>query len=235
MNVLLCDAPRKKNEQNTAFVDIDEIAERADIVTLHVPLNVDGEYKTYHLFDKKIFDKLKSKVLINTSRGEVVETNALRRAIENKKFDFTVIDVWENEPKADKNLLSMVDIATPHIAGYSLDGKAQGTTMTVRAVSKFFNLGLDNWKVESLPEPEEKIVINCENKSAFNVVQNIVKSAYNIMLDDCMLKQNPDDFEKLRSSYRVRREFAAHKIFAQNMNDEQKKILNLLNFNVENH
>jgi len=235
MNVLLCDAPRKKNEKNISFIDIEELVERSDIVTLHVPLNLCGDYKTHHLFDEKMFDKLKAKILINTSRGEIVETNALKSAIENKKLDFTIIDVWENEPKIDKKLLSLVDIATPHIAGYSLDGKATGTTMVVRAVSEFFGLGLRNWTIESLPKPEEKITIDCENKSTLNTLQDIVKSTYDIMFDDYLLKQKPDDFEKFRSAYRVRREFAAHKIFAKNMDDEQKKILNLLNFKIENY
>ncbi|MDR2652150.1 MAG: 4-phosphoerythronate dehydrogenase [Prevotellaceae bacterium] len=232
MNILLCDAPRKKNEENTSFADIDKIAENADIVTLHVPLNRIGEYKTYHLFDDKMFEMLKAKILINTSRGEIVETNALKSAIKNGKIDFAVIDVWENEPKIDKNLLSLVDIATPHIAGYSLEGKAAGTAMAVRAISKFFNLGLENWQVKNLPEVEQKIIVDCADKSVINVLQDVVKSAYNIMSDNDLLKLNVDDFEKLRSNYRLRREFASHKIFAKNITEAQKKILNLLDFNV---
>ncbi|MDR2292545.1 MAG: 4-phosphoerythronate dehydrogenase [Prevotellaceae bacterium] len=231
MNVLLCDAPRKQNENNTSFLDIDEIVENADIITLHVPLNYDGKHKTYHLFDAKMFEILKAKILINTSRGEIVETNALKTAVINKKIDFSVIDVWENEPKPDKNLLSFVDIATPHIAGYSLEGKAAGTMMTVHSVSKFFNFGLDNWQI-SLPEVEQQIIIDCTDKSVVNILQNIVKSTYNIMNDSDLLKRNADDFETLRSDYRLRREFASYKIFVKNINDKQKKILNLLNFNL---
>ncbi|MDR3227764.1 MAG: 4-phosphoerythronate dehydrogenase [Prevotellaceae bacterium] len=234
MNVLLCDAPRKKNEKNTVFADINEIAENADIITLHVPLNIAGEYKTHHLFDKKMFDTIKAKILINTSRGEIVETNALKTAIINKKIDFTVVDVWENEPKIDKTLLSIVDIATPHIAGYSLEGKAAGTAMAVRAVSKFFNLGLDNFAVENLPETDGEIITDCKNKSLTEILQNIVKSIYDITIDDNSLKQKSEDFEKQRAEYRLRREFAAYKIFAKNVSKEQKKMLNLLNFNLVN-
>ncbi|MDR3286959.1 MAG: 4-phosphoerythronate dehydrogenase [Prevotellaceae bacterium] len=234
MNVLLCDAPRKKNEKNAAFADINEIAENADIISLHVPLNIAGEYKTHHLFDEKMFDTIKAKILINTSRGEIVETNALKMAIINKKIDFSVIDVWENEPKIDKTLLSLVDIATPHIAGYSLEGKAAGTAMAVRAVSKFFKLGLDNFVVENLPETDGEIIADCKNKSLTEILQNIVKSIYDIMLDDNSLKQKPEDFEKQRTDYRLRREFASYKIFAKNVSKEQKKMLNLLNFNLVN-
>ncbi|MDR1552486.1 MAG: 4-phosphoerythronate dehydrogenase [Prevotellaceae bacterium] len=232
MNVLLCDAPRKKNEKNMSFADIDKVAENADIISLHLPLNQVGEYKTYHLFNDKMFEMLKAKILINTSRGEIVETNALNSAIKNRKIAFTVVDVWENEPKINKILLSLVNLATPHIAGYSLEGKAAGTTMAVQAISKFFNLGLENWQVKNLPEVEQKIIVDCCDKSVINVLQDIIKSVYNIMLDNDLLKQNVDDFEELRSNYRLRREFASYKIFAKNLTDEQKKILNLLDFNL---
>lgn len=234
MNVLLCDAPRKINEKNTSFIDIDEIVENSDIVTLHVPLNQIGEYKTYHLFDKTMFEKMKAKILINTSRGEVIETDALKTAIVNKKIDFAVIDVWENEPKIDRNLLSLADIATPHIAGYSLEGKATGTAMAIRAVSKFFNFGLDNLQIGNLPEVEQKITVDGTGKSIENVLQDVVKSAYNILFDSNMLKQNADNFETLRSNYNLRREFASCKVLAKNVSIEQKKILNLLNFNLIN-
>jgi erythronate-4-phosphate dehydrogenase len=235
MNVLLCDTPRKKNGESASFINIDEIVCNADIVTLHVPLNHTGEYKTHHLFDAKMFETMKAKVLINTSRGEIVETNALKAAITDKKIDFAVIDVWENEPKIDKNLLSLADIATPHIAGYSLEGKAAGTAMAVRAVSKFFNLGLDDWKIENMPEAEEKITVDCTGKSVATVLYDAVRSTCNILFDSDLLKQNAYDFEKLRSNYRLRREFAYCRIFAKNVTDEQKKILNLLDFNLINN
>ncbi|MDR2064888.1 MAG: 4-phosphoerythronate dehydrogenase [Prevotellaceae bacterium] len=231
MNVLLCDAPRKKNENNTSFADIVETVENADIVTLHVPLNYDGEYKTFHLFDTEMFEMMKAKILINTSRGEIIETGALKSAITHRKIDFTVIDVWENEPEIDKNLLSLVDIATPHIAGYSLEGKAAGTEMAVRAVSKFFNFGLDNWQV-NLPEIEKQIIIDCTDKSTVRILQDAVKQIYDITCDSDLLKCDADGFETMRSAYGLRREFAARKIFAKNINEKQKKILNLLNFNL---
>jgi erythronate-4-phosphate dehydrogenase len=178
-----------------------------------------------------MFEMLKSKILINTSRGEVVETAALKAAIESKKIDFTVIDVWENEPKPDKNLLALADIATPHIAGYSLEGKAAGTAMAVHSVSKFFDFGVDVRQV-SLPEVGQQIIIDCAGKSAVNVLHDVVKSVYDIMLDSNHLKSNPDSFERLRSDYRLRREFSSYKIFVKNITAEQKKILNLLNFNL---
>ena len=235
MNVLLCDAPRKQNEKNPLFLEIDKVVENADIITLHVPLNICGEYKTRHLFDSKMLAKTKAKIFINTSRGEVVDTVALKSAIESKKIDFSVIDVWENEPAIDKNLLSLVSLATPHIAGYSQEGKIAATQMTVRAVSKFFNLGLDNFQAENLPEIEQKIIVDCAGKSLVEILQNIVKSVYNIKYDNDLLKHNADGFENLRATYKFRREFAAYKIYAKNIDAKQKKVLNLLQFNTINY
>ena len=235
MNVLLCDAPRKQNEKNPLFLEIDKVVENADIITLHVPLNICGEYKTRHLFDSKMLAKTNAKIFINTSRGEVVDTVALKSAIENKKIDFSVIDVWENEPAIDKNLLSLVSLATPHIAGYSQEGKIAATQMTVHAVSKFFNLGLDNFQAENLPEIEQKIIVDCAGKSLVEILQNIVKSIYNIKYDSDLLKYNADSFENLRATYKFRREFAAYKIYAKNIDAKQKKVLNLLQFNTINY
>lgn len=235
MNVLLCDAPRKHNENETSFLDIEELAENSDIITLHVPLNMDGKYKTKHLFNEKMFARTKAKIFINTSRGEVVDTVSLKSAITNNKIDFSVIDVWENEPEIDKNLLSQVSLATPHIAGYSHEGKIAGTRMAVQAVSKFFNFELDNSQIGNLPEIEEKIIVDCKEKSLAEILQNIVKSVYDISFDSDLLKHNYENFEHLRTNYKFRREFAAHKIYTKNISAEQKKVLNLLQFNTVNY
>jgi erythronate-4-phosphate dehydrogenase len=235
MSVLLCDAPRKQNENKTLFLDIDEIVENTDIITLHVPLNICGKYKTYHLFDNDMFAKTKAKIFINTSRGEVVDTVALKSAITGNKINFSVIDVWENEPDIDKSLLSLISLATPHIAGYSQEGKIAGTRMAVQAISKFFNFKLENLQLENLPEVEKKIIVDCKEKSIVEILQNILQSAYNILSDSDLLKSNAENFEYLRTNYKYRREFAAYKIYAQNISAEKKKVLNLLQFNTVNY
>ena len=235
MNVLLCDAPRKNNENESSFLDIDEIVKNSDIITLHVPLNVDGIYKTKHLFDEKMFKKTKAHIFINTSRGEVVDSTALKSAIKSGKIGFSVIDVWENEPSIDKSLLSLVTLATPHVAGYSQEGKREGTQMTVQALAKFFNLEIDKRQIENLPEIEHEIIIDCKEKSLTDILQDIVRYIYDISLDSNLLKHNGNCFENLRTNYKFRREFAAYKIYAKNIDAEQKKILNLLQFKIANY
>ncbi|MCW9066240.1 MAG: 4-phosphoerythronate dehydrogenase, partial [Ignavibacteriaceae bacterium] len=132
LKVLLNDPPRERIEGREKFVSLDRLIEQSDIITFHVPLNLNGIDKTFHLADAELFKKFnKSKILINTSRGEVIETAALKEAISDGNVTASVLDVWENEPNIDLELLKMVDIATPHIAGYSADGKANGTSVCV--------------------------------------------------------------------------------------------------------
>ncbi len=118
---------------------LEAVLYESDIVTLHVPLNVVGEDCTWHLFDEKSFKKMrKGTWFINTSRGEVTETLALKNILESGKFRGAVIDVWENEPDIDLELMEKTFLSTPHIAGYSTDGKANGTSMVVNSLCRFF-------------------------------------------------------------------------------------------------
>ena len=137
------DPPRARAEGPEKFVNLQTILEEADIISLHVPLNMKGEDATFHMADEIFFSSLKKKpVLINSCRGEVVKTEAVKQAVQEHKIKAFVCDCWENEPNIDLELLAMTTIATPHIAGYSRDGKAKGTQMSVQAVSEFFNLKL---------------------------------------------------------------------------------------------
>ena len=132
MNVLLNDLPRARKEGDKNFVSLGEILYNSDIVTLHVPLNVVGEDSTYHLFDDKTFKKMKKGTwFINASRGEVTDTPSLKRALCSGKFGGAILDVWEHEPDIDIDLMSNTFLSTPHIAGYSTDGKANGTATFV--------------------------------------------------------------------------------------------------------
>ena len=142
MKVLLNDPPRERKEGRGAFVSLNEIADRADIITFHVPLNRGGADNTFHLFNHDFAKQIKpGSIIINSSRGEVVSGNVLKKVLKEKYLKAAVLDVWENEPVIDAGLVPLIDMATPHIAGYSIDGKANGTAMSVRAVSNFFNLG----------------------------------------------------------------------------------------------
>jgi erythronate-4-phosphate dehydrogenase len=147
---------------------------------------------------------------INSSRGEVVKTSALRMFLGSDKQAGAIIDVWENEPDIDTELLDRIFIATPHIAGYSTDGKANGTAMVVNSLCSYFGLSLKSWYPENIPRPSEpEIVINCNGKSDEDILREAVFHSYNISDDDMMLRSCPADFEKIRGDYRLRREFSS--------------------------
>ncbi len=219
MNVLCNDPPRMRMETNLDFVSIDEIMSKSDIITFHVPLNKEGLDKTYHLADDNFFAKVKKgTVLINTSRGSVVETHSLKKTIKIGTISSAVLDVWESEPNIDRELLAMVDIATPHIAGYSADGKANGTSMCVHAVSEFFKLGVPtNWyPVVLLPEDSTSLAIDCKNKTYQENLYEAILPTYQIMNDDARLRTSPETFEQQRSSYPIRREYPTYELKLNN-------------------
>ena len=141
MRVLLNDLPRAEKEGNTSFCSLAEIAQKCDVITFHVPLYIEGKFKTYHLAGEHFFRSLKRQpVIINTSRGEVIETQALLNALHTHQIADAVIDVWEDEPNIHPQLLKEVMIGTPHIAGYSADGKANATRMSLDALCKHFDI-----------------------------------------------------------------------------------------------
>lgn len=232
MNVLLNDPPRERAEGKGDFVSLNEILEQSDIITLHVPLNMTGEDKTFHLADDTFFAKAgKKPFVINSCRGEVVETGALKNALKSGTIAGAVIDCWENEPDIDRKLLEMVDIATPHIAGYSKDGKANGTAMSVQAVSRFFGLGIDNWTCQNVELPAStEITINEIEKNTEEVLKKAVLETYDIREDDERLRLSPENFEKQRGDYPVRREFPVYHITLLNSSPETMEQLKTFGF-----
>ena len=197
MRVLLNDLPREEKEGNITFTSLEKIAEECDIITFHVPLYKEGKYKTYHLADENFFRSLQRKpVVINTSRGEVIETNALLEAINNGTISDAVIDVWEHEPEINRKLLEKVLIGTPHIAGYSADGKANATRMVLESFCRFFGKEM---KFSIVP-PEQPHVLYDSNENVRQL------QMYNPHLDCEVLRTHPETFEQLRSEYHLRRE-----------------------------
>ena len=212
MNVLINDPPRARREGNDGFVSLERIQHEADFVTFHVPLTKSGPDRTEHLADDAFFRGLKRKpFFFNTSRGDVADEAALKAAITAGRISGAVLDVWHNEPGIDRALLSLVDFATPHIAGYSADGKANGTSMAVRAVAKHFGIEplLDFFPAE-IPVPSNPVV--SLDPSSANPLSDAVFASYDVADDDAALRAAPEKFEALRSSYRVRREFPAYTV-----------------------
>jgi erythronate-4-phosphate dehydrogenase len=205
---LLNDPPRERIEGHSGFVSLDDIRETADIISLHVPLTFPGPDKTYHLVDNNFLQKLgKKPFLINTSRGQVIETQAILKHLDKGTINGFVADVWENEPWLDMELMKRAAIATPHIAGYSIEGKANGTAACVRAASHFFQFSIDDWYPRILPQPANPYIkLQAEGKTNEQVIAEVILSTYDIMQDDNALRNTPSQFERLRNFYPTRRE-----------------------------
>ncbi len=230
--VLLNDPPRARAEGDDKFVSLGRIARKCDIITFHVPLNRDGADKTYHLFNEKFANKLERKpYIINSSRGEIAETNALKKAKKENKVKDLILDVWENEPGIDTDLLDMALIATPHIAGYSADGKKNGTEMSVEKVANVLNLPLKDWKATNVPLPQETLFkLNCATLSAMSVLRKIIWFTYDIKQESKNFKKEYRDFERLRNEYPLRREFFVYTIKLKNCRKEVKELVKSLGF-----
>ncbi len=234
MTVYLCDPPRVRNESSCGFITMDGILRECDIITFHVPLNRSGEDRTWHMVDETFLSRVnRGTFIINTSRGEVVDGNALKKSLNDGRIAGYVLDVWENEPDIDTELLSMCIQGTPHIAGYSADGKATGTAMIVQQLSRHFDLGLDDWTPENVPEPEfSEIVIDCEGLSNDEIIRRAVFHTYDVREDDRRLRDDPSGFEKQRGDYPLRREFQAYKLNLRNSGKEIRRICRKLGFKV---
>jgi erythronate-4-phosphate dehydrogenase len=235
MRVLLNDPPRAKMEGNEWFVSLETIQKEADIITLHVPLNMEGEDKTYRMVNSGFLQKLHKKpLLLNSCRGEVNSTNDVKQALKENQISGYIADCWENEPNLDLSLLQLAEYGTPHIAGYSKDGKANGTKMSVQAISRFFGLGIDNWEPAGVETPANPIIeIDGSQRREYSILAEAVLSTYDIESDDEMLRDNPAKFETLRGDYPVRREFNSYTIKAKNMNSDTLKKLKKLGFNIQ--
>ncbi len=232
--VLLNDPPREAAEGTGGFTDLADLLKHADIATLHVPLVCSGPYKTDAMASVQFFRLMKKgAAFVNTSRGEVVDEGALKQAITSEKISDAVLDVYRNEPDVDRELLDLLTLATPHIAGYSTDGKANGTTMSVRAVSRFFRLGLDTWEPEGLPVPENiEIFVDGEVGGELEVISNVYNETYRVEEDHHALLADPAKFESLRGGYRIRREPSVYSVKVFNDDGKYRDIFEGLGFNV---
>ncbi len=216
MKVYPNDPPLKRQTSDPKYLQIEELFD-CDFITLHTPLTFQDIDKTFHLADERFFKSLKpGSVFINTSRGGVVDSSALKAAIETGSLKAVVLDVWENEPNIDTELLQMVDIGTPHIAGYSLDGKVAGMIMIYKAACEYFGLSAKFDVEDFLPEPAiRELRINPRSYSEQDVLLGAVEKIYNISKDDRNLRQiinrppanRGGFFDNLRKNYPIRREF----------------------------
>ncbi len=235
MKVLLNDPPRFRAERDKRFIPLDELVTSSDIISLHVPLNCEGLDKTYHMVDKDFLKMVKEGAfLFNSSRGEVVETEALKNSLSHGKLMGAVIDVWENEPEIDRKLLSLALLATPHIAGYSIDGKANGTSMCVQALADFFGIDdLRAWRPADIPAPPTPLIsIDGDRRKDVDILHEVVKAAYDIEAEDARLRASPETFEEQRGDYPFRREPGAYTVKLANAKPTLSDTIAALGFSV---
>ena len=201
--VLLNDPPRAAREGEEGFVSLDELLEKATVVTLHVPL----DETTRNMADEEFFAKMRpGAIFINASRGEVVDESALIHA--RPKLGALVLDTWCNEPDVNPNLIELCDIATPHIAGYSYQGKQNGTAMAVQALARHFNIEpLKDFHPALEDENMSPTTVDLWGRSQGEIAA-VLQYNYPIFTDDFLFRSSPESFEKLRSEYNYRREFS---------------------------
>ncbi|MBO4427060.1 MAG: 4-phosphoerythronate dehydrogenase PdxB [Bacteroidales bacterium] len=236
MRVLLNDPPRARKEGQEAFTDLSTLIARSDIITLHVPLEKSGPDATWHLFDaKRIATLRKDQILINSSRGPVVDNAALKEALKAGAIKAAALDVWEGEPDFDRELQSLLDIGTPHIAGYSADGKANGTTAAVRTVAEVLGLPLADWTATGIPAPPQspEFGIDAKGKTTQEVLTEAVLHTYDISADSDALLAEPGAFERLRGDYPIRREFTSFAVALKDGTPEMAEKLSRLGFKLK--
>lgn len=235
MRVLLNDPPRARAEGPEAFTDLDTLLSESDIVTVHVPLTRGGEDATWHLFDAGRLARMRpSQILVNSSRGPVVDNAALKDALRRRALKAAVLDVWEGEPELDMELIDLLDIATPHIAGYSADGKANGTTMSVRYLASQLGLPLADWTTSGVPAPEQALefAVEAVGRTAQEVLSEAVLHTYDVRRDSDALRAAPGSFERLRGDYWVRREPSAFTLTLLHGTPDLASRLEILGFKV---
>lgn len=195
MKVLLCDPPRQRAEGGDQWCDIDTLARECDIITFHTPLTRTGEDATFHMVDAAFLSKLRrAPILINTARGEIFYTEAVVAAKDAGQAGPLIVDCWENEPRIDRELLRRAAIATPHIAGYSREGKIRASQTVLDAITTFFMLPRVTIDAPLPPAP------------AVTVSMAGITGSFDPLPLSLALKSDPDSFERQRNTYPLRSE-----------------------------
>ncbi|MFE8152104.1 4-phosphoerythronate dehydrogenase PdxB [Brenneria goodwinii] len=232
VKTLLCDPPRAERGDAEDFLPFATLVRDADILTLHTPLYLDGPYKTHHLVDASVLnDFAEGRILINACRGPVVDNAALLNVLNQGKKFSVILDVWEPEPALSTDLLALVDIGTSHIAGYTLEGKARGTTQVFEAWSRFIGNPQQVALPSLLPKPEvAEVILTSQLDEA--LLKRLAHLVYDVRRDDALLRHaahQEGGFDRLRKNYQERREWSSlHVVCADS---DSADCLNKLGFN----
>ncbi|MFT5756688.1 MAG: erythronate-4-phosphate dehydrogenase [Alteromonadaceae bacterium] len=223
INYLLCDPLLvEESDDSRQFSTLDDVL-KCDVISLHVPITTKGEHATYHLLNEQRLGCLKdSQILINACRGEVIDNQCLLNLKKQGLKTKIILDVWENEPNILIDLIDYTDIASAHIAGYSLEGKARGTEMLYQALCKTLNIAPEKQLSQFLPSAQIDYI---EIKQDFNeiLLNQLVKMVYDVRRDDAIFRQKIDrqqltaqSFDNIRKTYPARREFSAITVAIKN-------------------
>ena len=237
MKVVMNDPPRNERESDFPNTDLNVLLQISDVVTFHVPLTKEGKFPTYHLLNDTTLMMLKRGcIVINSSRGEVVKEESLLKGLRMGLIENAVLDVWEHEPDILRELQEKLLIGTPHIAGYAVDGKANGTAAAVRFISQLFHLGLGDWYPNDLPSPGNMHIMLNDDDDPMNLkLAKLILQTYDVSEDSCRLTEKPEKFEALRGNYPVRREFSRWTVRLSDKNSDLQRSLQLLGFIIDFH
>ncbi|MGE3801991.1 MAG: 4-phosphoerythronate dehydrogenase [Candidatus Kapaibacterium sp.] len=234
MEVLQYDPPRAENEADFVSASLADLFQ-ADILSLSIPLNEGGNHPTHHWVNEEFLGRVKpGAILINTARGGVVHSEALRKSLAEEHLSGAILDVWEGEPEVPTELLQLCQIATPHIAGYSQDGKLKGTEMMADGLARF--AGVENQWSTADALPRKAGTIDVRGLDLFEGIRKATETAYDIAADDRNLRAlftlPPEErrvgFDRLRKNYWKRREFPAWEVLTEDQ--EMLSTLNGLGF-----
>jgi erythronate-4-phosphate dehydrogenase len=220
ITTLMNDPPLKDKTGDNMYLPLHSVLGRSDIVTVHVPLITTDVYPTIHMMNENFIGMMKpDALLINTSRGAVVDEHVLLGALTGLKIGNAVLDVWENEPAINVKLLENVAIGTPHIAGHSIDGRVNATVMVYRDLCRFLNVKAA-WEPDGLPEPEQPVIEIVKNLDPEKTIPEVLFRAYPIYTDDERMRgisrikvpARAHYFDTIRSQHRSRREFNSYRL-----------------------
>ena len=237
VNVLACDP--FKDQEEEGLVSLDEIL-TADVVTLHTPITKKGEHPTYHLINAERLAQMKpDAVLINSARGGVVDNPALKAHLANHEDFSAIMDVWENEPELDTELLSLCSLGTPHIAGYSLDGKMRGTEMIYQAACEVFGLPVRAKLGQFLPEPGIRKLNFSDHVPMHQALRTAIRACYEIRVDDGVMRATikrssslREAFDEQRRNYPLRRDTTTLKVGVPAKSHDLQQVLEAAGFDV---
>ena len=238
MKLYINDPPLQRTKGNSPFCTYDE-ALSADIITYHVPLNIGGPDNTFHMLSSSQLNSFGSeKIILNASRGKVVANEDLKEFLINRG-NKVILDVWESEPAIDEDLLKLVLIGTPHIAGYSYEGKVNGTVMIFKSLNRFLKAN-KIWQ-PAMPEVKDAVINYPESESTEQSLHTLISRIYDINADDEKLRQITDQkeagsyFDRLRKKYPIRREFSNYTVKISRKLEKEIKILKALRFNISEY